>query len=60
MKIKKYRLRFEKPLLDFLFPTLGWALICFFSLGLLLPLFFIYILKVAINNTVIEHYNTID
>ncbi|PAJ75614.1 hypothetical protein CJF42_04670 [Pseudoalteromonas sp. NBT06-2] len=60
MKIKKYRFRFEKSLVDMFLPLLGWGILCFISFGLMLPLFFIYILKVVINNTVVEHYNTVE
>lgn len=60
MKIKKYRLRFDKSLIDLFLPIAGWTLLTFLTLGLATPFFIMYIIKITINNTVIEHYNTID
>ncbi|WP_042151986.1 MULTISPECIES: hypothetical protein [unclassified Pseudoalteromonas] len=60
MKIKKYRLRFDKSLMDLFLPITGWTLLTLVTFGLATPFFIIYIIKITINNTVIEHYNTID
>ncbi|WP_425439286.1 DUF6693 family protein [Pseudoalteromonas denitrificans] len=60
MKVKKYRLRLEKSLIDIFLPVLGWIFLCFITFGLAIPFFLFYMVKIVINNTVIEHYNTLD
>jgi hypothetical protein len=60
MKVKKYRLRFEKSLIDMIVPVLGWIFLSFITVGVAVPFFLLYIIKVTINNTTVEHYNTIE